>query len=212
MAIKKDDLTDNFSIFSRVYGLTGSSGSGKSTAATILSSLGAKVISADDLSRQVTRPDGEAFSAIVSAFGEDILLPDGNLDRKKLHHEVFSNPEKLIRLESIIHPIVRQLSLRLAQQAISEKQFPVIYETPLMFEKNLDKEIPFKKIIYISTTEKNAVDRIQMRDGITAEEAKKRIQKQLPDSIKRKKAHILIENNGTVEDFKVKIEALFSEL
>jgi dephospho-CoA kinase len=204
-------------IFSSVYGLTGSSGSGKTTASEILASMGAHVVSADRISRELSSPDGEAYPEIVSIFGKNFLKQDMTLDFRKLHEHVFSNKESLEILESVLHPLVRSRTIELLNEfvkneSVKKHKRPIFYETPLLFEKNLHKELPFRKIIYISVPREIALERILSRDSLSEKDAIQRLSHQLPDSIKREYADIIIENTGSEDEFREKVSALFNEL
>lgn len=200
----------NINLFSSIYALTGSSGSGKSTASKILTELGAYVISLDELSRKSIEPDGEAFKPILELFGNDYISADGKINRKKLAELVFKDKNSLEKLESIIHPIVQNQAYRLISEKIkTEPQSIIIYESPLIFEKDLDKKYKFKKVIYISSSKETLIERIINRDGVSKEETIKRLNNQLDDSKKRKRADIIIDNSSSLEEFEKKIKSLY---
>ncbi len=200
-------------LFLKIYGLTGSSGSGKSTAVEELNRLGGFVVSLDALSRAASKPGGKAYPKILETFGEDFLNNDRSLNSRKLHDLVFSKPNELKKLESIIHPMVRDEAIKLIlEEQEKDKNRLIFYESPLLFEKNLDRELKFKKTIYISIPDDLAIKRITSRDNITEEQATLRLKNQLPDSEKKARADIVIDNSGSREEFKGKINTLFNEL
>jgi dephospho-CoA kinase len=209
--MKDSIISENRLLFSSVYGLTGSSGSGKSTACKMLSEKGCEIISADQIAREIMEKDEIGYLKTVNAFGTNILGPDKYIDRKKLHGIIFNDPNKLSQLESILHPIIRKESEKRIQEALRNNKSIIIYESPLLFEKKLDS-LPFKKIIYIRADEETLLERITKRDGISITEAQKRLGAQLPDHEKRKKADIIIDNDGSLDSLAIKITDLFNEL
>lgn len=199
--------------FSDVYGLTGNSGSGKSTATNFLRNSGAWVVSADEISKKVSQPGGSAYKKIIDTFGPEYLNKDKTIDNKKLHRMVFNNKEALSKLESIIHPLVKSESEELLSEIFKNNPGALVfYETPLLFEKELNKTYRFKKTIYISAPQEISIHRIMQRDSIDEEQAKRRLDKQLSDKEKKDKADIVIENTGTKEEFIDKINKLLNEL
>jgi dephospho-CoA kinase len=198
-------------LFSSAYGLTGSSGSGKTTACNMLAEKGCKIISADQIAREIMEKDEIGYLRTIAEFGTDILGPDKSIDRKKLHKIIFNDPKKLAQLESILHPIIRKQSEERIKEGLTNQKKIIIYETPLLYEKKLDS-LPFKKIIYIRADEERLLERITNRDKISKVEAKKRLGAQLPDHEKKEKADIIIDNDGSLESFAEKISDLFNEL
>lgn len=198
------------SLFANVIGLTGSSGSGKSSVSNIMADLGAFVISADKLAKESLNKDTPTYLKTIETFGDKILSKDGTINRKTLHSIVFDNPEKLRLLEGIIHPVVRK-KVEVLINAHSNNDNPIIYDVPLLFEKNMDSE-GFHKIILVSAPRDELIKRICLRDGINLQEAEQRLKNQLPDQEKRKRADIIIENDGTLEELRDKIEMLYPSL
>ena len=121
----------------KVIGLTGGIATGKSTVASLLNRLGAKIIDADQLAREIVQPDQEAWQDIVAAFGTGILREDKTIDREKLRKIVFKDKGARQRLESFTHPRIRALAQQKIQQLASEGTELIIYEAPLLFENQV---------------------------------------------------------------------------
>ena len=121
----------------KLVGLTGGIASGKSTVAAILRRLGAAIINADDLSREVVQPEQDAWKEIIDTFGADILQEDKTLDRGKLRKIVFDNSQARKKLEAIIHPRVRALAERRISELAAAGKSIIVYEVPLLFENQI---------------------------------------------------------------------------
>lgn len=182
-----------------VVGLTGGVASGKSLVEGEFKRLGAMIIDADVVAREITAPGKPAYKKIVREFGKKILLPDGQINRKILGTLVFSDPEKLKKLNEITHPpIIREikkLSLEL------KKKYPqsiIVVNAPLLIEVGLHKKM--NKVVVVYADENISVERIKKRDGLTKEEALSRIKTQMPLEKKIEFADFVIYNNGDKED------------
>jgi dephospho-CoA kinase len=182
----------------KLLGLTGGIASGKSTVAKILQSLGAAIVNADDLAREVVEPGQEAWKEIVASFGADILQSDQTLDRQKLRKLIFNRPEARKQLESIIHPRVRALAEERIRQYAAAGYPVVVYEVPLLFEGNLQEWL--RPVILVACNIETQTARLQKRDHLTPADAEKHIAAQMSLKDKRRLADYLIENNGTLED------------
>lgn len=193
-----------------VVALTGTIGSGKSTALQILKSFGATIISADDLAREVVLPASPALTEIVAAFGPHVLNPDGSLDRKALAKIVFADTAKRKQLEAITHPRIRKLAEQYATQALSSSKL-VVYEIPLLFESGMSAK-DFKKTILVKADDAICLQRIIARDGLSAEEAKKRLAAQIPTEIKAQSADIVVDNSSSIEALEQQLSKLYNSL
>jgi dephospho-CoA kinase len=194
----------------KLVGLTGGIASGKSTVAKILQSLGAAVVNADDLAREVVEPGHEAWKEIVASFGADILQSDQTLDRQKLRTLIFNQPEARKRLESIIHPRVRALAEERIRQYAAAGYPVVIYEVPLLFEGNLQEWL--RPVILVACDVETQTARLQKRDHLTAADAEKHIAAQMSLKNKRRLADYVIENNGSLEDLERQTRQILEEL
>jgi dephospho-CoA kinase len=177
-----------------LVGLTGGIATGKSTVAETLRGLGAEVIDADQLARDVVAPGEPALAEIVREFG-DVRQADGTLDRKKLGAIVFNDPARRKRLEAITHPAIRDRFLA-RLQALQEQGFEglVFFDAPVMIEsgnyRNMDR------LVVVFTDEATQRARLTARDGMTAAEATQRMATQMPVVDKAKLADYVIDNRG----------------
>jgi dephospho-CoA kinase len=177
-----------------LVGLTGGIATGKSTVAQTLRRLGAEVIDADQLARDVVAPGEPALAEIVREFG-DVRQADGTLDRKKLGAIVFNDPARRKRLEAITHPAIRDRFLA-RLQALQEQGFEglVFFDAPVMIEsgnyRNMDR------LVVVFTDEATQRARLTARDGMTAEEAARRMATQMAVVEKAKLADYVIDNRG----------------
>jgi len=179
----------------KIIGVTGGTGSGKSTLCALLGELGATVIDADKLSKKVSQKGGAAYEEIVREFGTGILDANGEIARKALGDIVFNDSEKLELLEKITHKhIFREMETAIKASTASV----VVLDVPLLFQCNF----PFNCDLTIATVadEKTRINRIMMRDGLSETQAKDRIRNQLSDAEYRKFADVVYENNGKQED------------
>jgi dephospho-CoA kinase len=156
-----------------LIGLTGGIASGKSTVAEQWQALGADVIDADELARLAVVPGSEGLNLIVSRFGKSVLLENGELDRKALAAIVFDNEHDRKELESILHPIIRRLSLKKIESSDSEI---VVYVIPLLAETK--DHLPFDFVVTVEAPESTRAERLQNNRGFSKTEAKSRIDSQ----------------------------------
>jgi dephospho-CoA kinase len=194
----------------KLIGLTGGIASGKSTVARILERLGAAVINADVLAREVVEPGTEAWKEIVQAFGNEVLQPDQTLDRQKLRALIFNQPEARKKLESIIHPRVRALAEERIREHGAAGYAVVVYEVPLLFEGNLHEWL--RPVILVACDVDTQRQRLQQRDRLGAAEAQKHIAAQMSLEEKRRLADYVIENNGSLEDLEREVQAVLEKI
>jgi dephospho-CoA kinase len=195
----------------RIIGLTGNIGSGKSTAADYFQALGAKIISADQLARDVVSVNQPAYLEIVQQFGKEILQPDLSINRKKLADIVFKNEEQLNHLNRITHREIRKLKEKLTRTLYkSEPESTVIYDVPLLFEN--DMQDSFQKTILITINPDIQIDRLVKGRKMNVNDVKGRLYHQMPQNEKIALADIVLENNTSTADLKSKIKATFREI
>ena len=180
-----------------IIGLTGSIASGKSTVSKMLSKLGFPIIDADLIARIVVEKGSKTLESITESFGEEVIADDGSLHREKLGEIIFTNPSKRKQLNDIIHPAIRAEMLRQKEELIKEGHPTIVMDIPLLFESKLSHYVD--KILVVTVTEEIQLARLMARNNYSLEEAKARIQSQLPLSIKEKGADAVIYNNGTIE-------------
>ena len=181
----------------RIIGITGGIASGKSTVTEFLRQQGYQVIDADQVVHELQEPGGCLYQALLSAFGPAILQEDGRLDRPKLGAMIFGNPELLAQSSQIQNQIIRE-ELAHRRDLLAETESIFFMDLPLLFE--LQYEDWFDQIWLVDVTEETQLSRLMTRNSLSQEEAEKRIAAQLSLREKRKRADVLIDNNGTVEE------------
>lgn len=191
-----------------IIGLTGGIASGKSTVSQMLRELGVPVIDADEEARLAVEKGEKAYHEIVDYFGSDILLPDGAINRPKLGSIVFSNEEKRLKLNSIVHPAVRERMLQKRDYYLKKGYRMIVMDIPLLFESKLTYMVD--KVIVVYVDEATQLERLMNRNGFTKEEAQNRISSQLPLKDKRELADAVIDNNGTIAETKAQLLAVLS--
>jgi dephospho-CoA kinase len=191
-------------------GLTGGIASGKSQVSKILRAKGYPVIDADEISRNLSKKDTAGYLQIVSEFGQDLLDSNQDIDRVRLGQLVFSDKTKLVKLENILHPLVRQEVEKQKQEYLSQGKSVVFYDVPLLFEKNMQND--FDWIVLVATHPENQIQRLCRRNCLSQAEAQLRIQAQRPMSEKIKLANWIIENNSTLEDLNEQVEKCLQAL
>ena len=178
-----------------IIGLTGSIASGKSTVSLMFDDFKIPVIDADKIAREVVEPGEEAYKGIVETFGDTILREDNTLDRKELGSIVFADKDKLETLNGIIHPAIRRKMIQKRDALEREGHSCIVLDIPLLFESKLENFVD--KIIVVYVDEDTQLKRLMDRDGFTKEEAKQRIESQMPVKEKVKLADKVVNNNGT---------------
>ncbi|MCY9186909.1 dephospho-CoA kinase [Bacillus halotolerans] len=191
-----------------VIGLTGGIASGKSTVANMLIDKGITVIDADIIAKQAVEKGMPAYRKIIDEFGEDILLENGDIDRRKLGALVFTNEQKRLALNSIVHPAVREEMLKRRDESIANQETFVVLDIPLLFESKLESLVD--KIIVVSVTKELQLERLTKRNQLTEEEALSRIRSQIPLEEKVSRADNVIDNSGTLEETKQQLEEILS--
>jgi dephospho-CoA kinase len=191
-------------------GLTGGIASGKSTVSRVLRKKGFSVVDADELARQVVEPGQSGLAQVVSAFGTDLLDPDGRLDRRKLGKLVFGRPEQLRKLEALLHPLIQSETMKLRQQAESRGEAFAFYDVPLLFEKNMQTD--FDAIIVVSSSPELQIQRMKSRDGLTDQEVRERLGSQISLSEKEGKATWVIRNEGSLSELESQVSQLISQI
>ncbi|MEO7111029.1 MAG: dephospho-CoA kinase [Polyangiaceae bacterium] len=185
----------------RVFGLTGGIASGKSSVAQQIRAQGIAVVDADALAREVVARGTEGFDAVVSAFGVEMIGPDGELDRKKLGAHVFANPAARKVLNAIVHPRISAMSAERLQSLAAEGRDLVCYEAALLVENGLADA--FRPLVVVAVSLPIQVRRLMKRDGISRDDALARINAQLPLAEKVVTADHVIRNDGTINDLNV---------
>jgi len=181
-----------------IIGLTGGIASGKSTISNYLRSLSLPIIDADVEARLAVEKGEPGYSKIVEHFGTEILLEDGSLNRAKLGEIVFRDEKQRAVLNGIVHPEVRNRMNKKQNEAIAEGHMAVILDIPLLFENKLDSTVDKTILVYVDT--ETQISRLMDRNKLSLEQAKLRIEAQMPLQEKKALADKIIDNNGTVEN------------
>ena len=194
----------------KVIGLTGGIATGKSTVASMLWDLGAKIIDADELARDIVKPGQAAWKEIVDAFGPDILQADKTLDRERLRKLVFGDKKARALLESITHPRIRSLAQQRIQELAAGGAEVIVYEAPLLFEKQVHLWI--RPALLVACDMATQKQRLRERDRLNEREIQQHLDAQMSMDDKRKLADFIIENNGDLEELKRQVHELWDKL
>ena len=194
-----------------VLGITGGIACGKSLVCQFFRELGAAVLSADELAREVVRPGEEAYAQIVAHFGKGILTAEGNIDRTLLAEKIFLFPAERQELNRITHPAIGHLADKRISELRQDPTVPlIIYEAPLLFEAKAEERVDL--VLVVATTPEQQLERLMLRDNLSQEEALLRIAAQLPLAEKISRADILVENNAPRAETRKLIHQIFREL
>lgn len=192
-------------------GVTGGIGTGKSTVSAILEELGAILLDADIISRQVVEPNERAYLEVVKTFGEKVLNKDKTLDRKKLAEIVFTSDDKRKLLEDIIHKeVIRVIKEKITLYHEYGYNGTIVLDVPIPVEDGFLDTVD--KVWVVVSDNKIRLSRIIKRGGITAEDAQNRINSQLSQDNYMKLADVVIENNGNFIQLREKVKNIYSSL
>lgn len=194
-----------------IAGLTGSIATGKSTVSGMLRQLGAVIVDADRIVRDLQRPGEPAWREIVEFFGEEILLPTRELDRAKLGGLVFGNEELRAALNGIVHPLVRMERDKQTEAAFqANPQAVVIWDVPLLIETGIYREVEKTIVVYVDA--ETQLERLLKRDELTREQAEQRMAAQMSIEDKRAYADYLIDNRGSLADTEEQVRTVWQQL
>ena len=194
----------------RVIGLTGGIASGKSTAARTLAELGARIVDADQVARDIVQPGQPALAEIVRAFGPDVLQPDGTLDRKRVGALVFGDEARRHTLNAITHPrIAMETQARLAR--LRDEGLPVaIYEAALLVENGVHKALD--GLVVVACDEATQLARVMARDGLGPTEARARMAAQAPLSDKLAAATWVVDTSGPLAETRQQLARVWEQI
>lgn len=193
-----------------LVGLTGNIGSGKSTAAQLLSERGATIIDADVLAKRAVEPGTVAHAAIVERWGTSMLAGDGGIDRATLRRIVFSEPAELEQLNSIVHPQVEKMRTALVDEARARGDRLVVCDIPLLFERRMTED--FERIVLIDAPRPVRLERLVRERGLRETEAMDMIVAQMPAELKRARADYVVDNDGTLAHLSARIADVWASL
>jgi len=194
----------------RVIGLTGGIGSGKSTVSRFLADLGAVIIDADKIGHEVYRPDTGTWRKLVKTFGSGILATDNTIDRKKLGAIVFGDETELKRLNAIIHPQITEIIKKRIADYRRQGVSVVVVDAPVLFEANAKNLV--EEVWVVVSNEANVIKRAIARTSLPEEQIRSRIRSQLSNEERIKRAQVVIHNDGTAEDLQKKVHKLWNQL
>jgi dephospho-CoA kinase len=192
-------------------GLTGGMACGKSVIAEALRELGCHVIEADAVAHAVIEPGGEAYEAVVAAFGREILNEAGQIVRSRLGEHVFTSPVQLDRLNAIVHPAVRARALRqFAEIGEGDPDGIIIYVAAILIESGAYREVD--KIIVVSCAREHQIERAMKRPGASEASVLARLERQLPLEKKREFGDYIIDTGGTLEETLRQTDVVYRDL
>jgi len=194
----------------KVIGLTGGFGSGKSTVSQLLHELGAVVLDADTIGHEAYKPNTETWLEVVSAFGRQILTSNGEIDRGRLGQIVFSDPESLARLNQIVHPRMYEMMKNQIEEFRKQGVEVVVLEAAILLEAGWT---PLVDEVWVTVApEHEVVKRTLERNGLTEEQILARIHSQLSSEERTEYADVIINNDGSIDELKVKIKELWNSI
>jgi dephospho-CoA kinase len=191
--------------------LTGGIASGKSTVARIFEELGAKVIDADRVGHELLRSSSPVHRQVVARFGQEILRPDGEIDRGRLGSMVFADPQKLRELSAIVHPslIVRVDELA-AELGARNPGAVILVDAAVIYEAGAADR--FRKILVAWCRPDQQIERLMAKTGLSREDALRRVASQIPSDEKRRRADYVIDCSGSLAATRAQAEGIFPEL
>ena len=182
-----------------IIGLTGGIGSGKSTVARMLEHCGYRIVDADRISREVTEKGSPALRELAEYFGEDVILPDGSLDRKLLGKRAFATDEGV----SVLNRIVTEKIIEISKESLRGN---VVFDAPTLLENGLDCLVDM--VVVVVSRKETRIKRVRERDKLTRKQILAVMDRQMSDREKIKRADIVIRNNGTLEELKAAVTEL----
>jgi len=193
-----------------ILGITGNIASGKTTVAKWFGEAGARVLSADQLAREVVQPGSLLLQQIVARFGSQVLQANGELDREMLSRLIFADPQSRRELDGLMHPAIAELSLQRLAELNADQATLVVYESPLLYEAGAESRVD--KVLVVAIDPEQQLRRLMSRDSIDESTARLRVAAQLPQAEKIRRADYVIDNSGTEEECRSRVMQLAREL
>ncbi|PIV19896.1 MAG: dephospho-CoA kinase [Deltaproteobacteria bacterium CG03_land_8_20_14_0_80_45_14] len=194
-----------------IVGLTGGAASGKTAVSQVLKEEGAYIIDADRIARELVQPHKPAWNELIRVFGKEILQEDGSLHRKKLADKVFADPKQRKLLNQILHPRIKEeMDRRTKEIGQKDPEAIVVIDAPLLVELGNHHEVD--KLIVVTSTQMQQIERLKDRDGANPEEALRIVSSQMALEEKVKFADFVIRNEGFLEETKKMAREVFQEL
>lgn len=192
-------------------GLTGGLASGKSFVGHALADLGCLLIQADELGRRVLEQGGETYDHVIAAFGQDIVDPDGRINRRRLAKIVFADPRELAKLNALVHPRVKERERDLAAGYAREHPDGIaVTEAAILIETGSYKE--YDRLIVVVCRPEQQIERSMERDGVSREEVLNRLRRQMPLEDKVKYADFVIDTSGSKENTLQQVRTVYESL
>ena len=192
-------------------GLTGGIGSGKSTVAKMFVERGAATIDSDEIGRNLMQPGNVVYDRIVSGFGPDVLLADGQLNRPKIAEIVFNDQDRLKHLNAIVHaPVLREIDRLVFSQRQKNPNAVVVVESAVLFEAGQNRR--FDKMIVAWCRPEQQIERYHSKHGVPADDIERRMAAQMPGDEKKRLADFVIDTSGTVEETERQVDEVFAKL
>lgn len=193
-----------------IVGLTGGIASGKSTVANILEDLGARIIDADVIAREIVEPGQPALADIRQAFGDGVLQDDGHLDRAALGEVVFGDPAARKKLDALTHPRIAQRMMQRAGELREQGYDWVVYDAALIVENGIHRWLD--SLIVVAASPQVQLERLMQRDGLSRAQAQQRIDAQMPLADKIAVADYVVDNDATLADTGAQVDAIFQAI
>lgn len=194
----------------KVIGLTGGIGSGKSTVSRFLAELGALIIDADKVGHELLKPNTKIWREVVAAFGEQILTPDGEINRKKLASLVFGSPRRLELLNQLMHPEIKKAVKSQLLEYQRQGASVVVLEAPLLVEAGWTELVDEVWVTIASET--TVLERLEQQTGLSQTEALARIRSQLPTRERLKHADVVIATEKSLDELRTEVKKLWQRL
>ena len=188
----------------KIVGLTGGISSGKSTVSSYLKQLKIPVIDADEVARKVVEPNSQGAREIRKTFGSDVFEEDRSLNRQKLGALIFSNAENRQKLDDLLQPLIKIMILDEIEEYRQKGENMIVLDLPLLFEKQYEELC--EEIIVVYIPKELQLERLMRRNQYTKQEALSRIDSQLSIEEKRKRATVLLDNQGTIQQLYQQVE------
>jgi dephospho-CoA kinase len=193
----------------RVIGLTGGIATGKTTVARLLEKLGADIIDADQIAREVVEPGSPVLEKICLLFGHEALLPDGLLNRQFVRNKIFSDPEKRRQLENILHPAIKEHALQQLEKVRNSGVDVAVYVAPLLIEAGATDRVD--EIWVVTVRPEVQLQRLMTRDNCSKEEAERVIAAQMPLAEKERFGVVVIDNSASLHNTREQVIAAWRQ-
>lgn len=193
-----------------IVGLTGPTGAGKSTVSHVFREAGFRVINADEVARSVMQPGSVCAQQLAIAFGSDIILEDGNINRRLLAGRAFSSPENTWLLSEITHPGIFLKTLAMCRSFIDSGDKRIVFDAPVLFESNSD--LMCDSVVCVTAPREVRAQRLMKRDNLTREEIERRISAQQPDEFYMQRSDFTIDGGAELEEVKESVRKVIAQM